>query len=209
MLGFAMDDPITQMLRFYCNIMSEIRTRLETVRSLPENTTLGAVTRYELSFLQFRMICELIALACLAAHGDIAETRSTKMREAYAADWILKQLERLHPDFYPIAGEAIDLKVGLQVGVQIKPLMDGFLTKAELKKLYAQTGSVLHRGTIENLAPLMPKADFAAVLAWESRIRTLLTYHHIPLLDGKTSIWVMLDGLHGRPTASVFHRVTG
>jgi hypothetical protein len=30
----------------------------------------------ELIYLQLRMICELIALACLTAHGDVPETTS-------------------------------------------------------------------------------------------------------------------------------------
>jgi hypothetical protein len=45
------------------------------------------------------MLCELIALSCLVAHGDIQLPR--QLRKAYAADDMLKQLEALHPNYYP------------------------------------------------------------------------------------------------------------
>jgi hypothetical protein len=58
----------------------------------------------ELGYLQLRLICEIIALACLAVHGDTPGARSAKMRSAHEADYILNSLERLHDNFYPQPG---------------------------------------------------------------------------------------------------------
>lgn len=69
-------------LRFlYCNIMAEIKSRSEVIAHIfEEKTRLGAGTRCELCYLQLRMIYELIALGCLAAHGNIQATHTGKLR---------------------------------------------------------------------------------------------------------------------------------
>src|SRR5689334_21938045 len=87
-------------MNLYAGVMEEIKIRLSSLDiafaggfQIP-----GALVR-EYCFLQFRMVCELIALACLTAHGDIEAT--TKLRKEWEADKIIKQLEALHPSFYP------------------------------------------------------------------------------------------------------------
>jgi hypothetical protein len=45
------------------------------------------------------MICELIAMGCLVAHGDL--DHATKLRREWAADRIMEELEKLHPHFFP------------------------------------------------------------------------------------------------------------
>jgi hypothetical protein len=41
------------------------------------------------------MLCELIALGCFVAHGDIEATKASSFQKAYKADDILKRLARL------------------------------------------------------------------------------------------------------------------
>jgi hypothetical protein len=57
----------------------------------------------EIGFLQFRMLCEGVALACLVAHGDIQEAQSPKIQKLWEASKIMEELDKLHPDFYPHA----------------------------------------------------------------------------------------------------------
>jgi hypothetical protein len=66
----------------------------------------------------------------LTAHGDLM---SGKLRETWQADKIIRGLEELHPDFYPIAATEV------------------LFTKEELIKLYWKCGDLLHRGTFETL----------------------------------------------------------
>jgi hypothetical protein len=40
----------------------------------------------EFSYLQTRLICELIALACIAAHGDDPRSKTKRMTSEYRAD---------------------------------------------------------------------------------------------------------------------------
>lgn len=89
----------------YCNLMMEIRQRSDIVASAAnEQYNIPKLAAYELCYLQFRLICELIALSALAAHGDIHATKSGRLTKSYQADAILNMLEKLHPNFYPRAG---------------------------------------------------------------------------------------------------------
>lgn len=77
-------------------------------------------------------MCELIAIACLVAHGDINETHATKFRDRYEADRILKQLEGLLADFYPFPSKITKTDKGQEVFL----IKEGnFIKKPELIKL--------------------------------------------------------------------------
>jgi len=143
--------------KLYCRLMEEIIVRDELIQNaminfippvsgmkyMPEMRNIVLV---EFCYLQLRMICELIALACLTAHGDIAASHSKEFRKSRKADWIIKALENLHPNFYPAAGKQHLDAAGKIIG-RIK-LTDGFLTKKELLQLYYECGQILHRGSI-------------------------------------------------------------
>jgi hypothetical protein len=58
-------------LDLYTNLMEEAKIRLLTVSAATDRIVLPAPILREFCFLQFRMVCELIALACLTAHGEI------------------------------------------------------------------------------------------------------------------------------------------
>src|SRR5262245_54958017 len=88
-------------MKLYAGLMEEAKARLHAVEHAI-NGRLGLASAQiirEFCYLQFRLLCEVIALGCLTAHGDI--THASKLRKEYAADKIIKQLEELHPEFYP------------------------------------------------------------------------------------------------------------
>jgi hypothetical protein len=49
------------------------------------------------------MMWELVALGCLAVHGDLKEDRKSKLDRLWKAGDIIKELEELHLDFYSTA----------------------------------------------------------------------------------------------------------
>jgi len=74
----------------YANLLEEIKLRIATI----DHCTLGfsglAVPFVkDFCYLQIRMICELVALGCLVAHGDIKQTSSENMQRAWSADKIM------------------------------------------------------------------------------------------------------------------------
>jgi hypothetical protein len=167
--------------------MEEAKQRLSAIDTLINGGTgLPEGAAYECCFLQLRMICEVISLGCLTAHGDIAAT--SKLRKRYEADKIIKELAKLHPHFYPKA--LSQWKSGEEMP-ETTILMDGFLTKRELIRLYAKCGGILHRGSKETMfGPL--NVDFATVLGLQRKIATLLKYHAIFLLDNKSIVFFTL-----------------
>ena len=126
----------------------------------------------ELCFLQLRMLCELIALGCLTAHGDVV---TGKLKEEYKADKIIRLLEQLHPKFYPHAATDTETATALRTDV---------FTKEELMKLYWKCGDVLHRGTFQTLWS-RARGDIEEIRTWKEKIELYLQ-----------SSWLMAQQLH-------------
>jgi lysyl-tRNA synthetase class 1 len=200
-----------QLRGLYCDLMEEVKTRHSVIESvLGGKVSLPAVVASELCYLQLRMICELIALACLAAHGDIEATRKGKLFKAYNADQIIKDLGRLHPDFYPHPTRQIVNEKG--VPVRVVPITSGYLTKEELLNLYAECGSELHRGSIKNITSdaLEDQPDVNVIRNHIEKIVTLLNHHHLQLIDPEFQLWVLMKGKEtGRVRFAVMKKVDG
>jgi hypothetical protein len=163
----------------YSKLMHEAKARLLAMdTALGGKTGLPRPTISEFCFLQLRMLCELIALGCLTAHGDLKTGKD--LREAYQADKIIRDLERLHPDFYPRAATRTE-------ETRIELPEDGFFTKQELMKLYWRCGDVLHRGTFQTLwVRKSGDAAFEEIRTWKRKIEALLSDHAMFMADGKT-----------------------
>jgi len=148
--------------------MEELKHRHDIVRLTVENAkrrvfVVSPMILGEVCFLQLRMMCELIALSCLLIHGDIPAVRSKKVQKAYLADWIINQLERLHPSFYPQPGEQVHDDEGRVI--ELKTKINPYLKKEELLRLYASCGGKLHRGNLRNLAASR-QIDLAQITVW-------------------------------------------
>jgi hypothetical protein len=88
----------------YANILEEIKLRISAINHCTLGRSgLAPPFVKDFCYLQIRMLCELVALGCLVAHGDVKETSTNSMRRQWSADKIMDSLERLHPDFYPKA----------------------------------------------------------------------------------------------------------
>jgi hypothetical protein len=176
-------------IALYAEIMEEVKHRTfliwRAVNGELENVPAQALL--ELCFLQTRMTCELIALACLVAHEDIPA--SQKLRKMYSAEEIMKQLGELHQDFYPRAVEQkfTEPKAGEPRIVELIPRESGFLTKPELIRLVSRCGEVLHRGSLRNLISgrSSQKADLSEVDGYLKKIGALLSVHYLARLDSK------------------------
>jgi hypothetical protein len=153
------------------------------------------------------MICELIALACLAAHGDIEGTQSNKMQKAYDADQIIKTLTNLHPSFYPVPKTQMTDKDNEGVFRQRK-IASGFLTKRDLLELYGEAGVHLHRGSMKKvISGKRMQTELALPRAWAERIWNLLKLHEIQTIDPDIMmIGMMRDTDESRPQFSFWRR---
>ena len=162
----------------YLDLMVEIRARAESVKAATGGKCdIPPILIREFGYLQIRMMCELIGLACLVAHGDIPATKSKRLSKEYDPASILRQLEALHPDFYPVP-VTFHRREG---GFEYRPRDAPFLTKAELADLYGKCGDVLHIGSLRSLLKSEPQpvSDFTDIADWTNKILNLLGSHMI------------------------------
>jgi len=181
-------EPTEQQLKAmgtYCSLMDELRARLQWIEYAANGRTgMDRQLVLEFGLLQLRMIVELIALGCLVAHGDIAESKGALSRKA-GADEILNKLEQLHPDFYPVA--SVEAGRGEQGERRFKGRDPDYMTKPQLLQLYRRDcGNGLHRGSLKNLLGGRQPArkGYPELMQPAQRIANLLAFHQISLIDG-------------------------
>ena len=195
-------------VRLYCDLMEEIKRRTDVILSVTNaSVPVPQIVGLELCYLQLRMICELIALACLTVHGDVPATKAKRLTRAYNADQIVKNLEQLHPSFYPIPGKQVHDAAGKVV--EVANVVDPHLNKKELQRLYGECGDFLHRGNIEQIMKDSKAPDFARISQWIEKITTLLNHHQIQLIDPKRQLWVIMQAVNdGKVHAAEMQKVS-
>jgi len=182
----------------YGNFMDEVRVRLrivETTLALDEQGLIPAPGASDLCSLQFRKICEAIAVGCLAAHGDIPAAKSKNLGKMYRADKLIKALEKLHPDFYPIPCTMITLANGTVIN---EPVKDRHLSKAVLIALYFKMDEEMHVGGLDSRTHQFHPINRPSIAGIVKLIRTLLSTHYIQFHDPDYRMIVNLNEI-GKP----------
>jgi hypothetical protein len=188
----------TRMVTNYRLLMEEVNSRISVLNILLAGKTgLPNPALQEFGFLQLRMLCELVALASLTAHGEMPEARAKSLRDEWSATAILKRLERLHPDFYPTP---IVIKETGPGHKDISPKDTDALTKSELPILYGRCADLVHRGSIAKLLkldrPHWP-TDTKEIIKWGQKLSNLLSEHWIGHLGGETHLLCLLKSDQG------------
>ena len=190
----------------YANLMEEARFRIEAMdAALSGRLPLPDMILEEFIYLEIRLICEIVALGCLVAHGDFTQDQLAKLRGKYDADTIIKNLTPLSDTFFP---EPIRLDVqppsprDPKGSVRIDNIPAGipFLTKEELLGLYGRTGNYLHRGKLRRLESRPPyvAVDLANVTATAKKLLVLLDRHRIRSPDNLRHWYCALKGPDGK-----------
>jgi hypothetical protein len=188
----------------YANLMEEAKARIAAVdAAINGRLGLPDMIIEEFAYLQLRLLCEIVALGCLLAHGDFTQAQLNKLRGEYDADTIIKTLENLNPTFYPIPVKMTirSPSLGDPGEVHLDEVPDGsFLTKAELLALYGRTGNWLHRGKLKQLESRPPYTgiDLPRVKEYAAKIVRLLEQHRIRSPDNKKHWLCALSGPDGK-----------
>lgn len=172
--------------------MREIKHRhgqLAAIISGRHKTGLTKMFVKDLAWLQIRIICETLALACLVVHEDIPLTQAKDLKKAYKADFILKYLADLHADYFPKPVVEID-DPDFPGAFAFKDATSGFLTQAEMIKLYSRAGDFLHRGSVKSITTRKPALlDSKEVAGILTKMANLLAMHTIQPVD---PAWIYL-----------------
>jgi hypothetical protein len=155
--------------------------------------------------LQLRKILELIALSNLVSNKDEYAKRHSNFARHYHAKHIIRDIEKLNPNFYPIPVRQVgDVAPGIQ---GIDHILDGFMTKDELIKIYDECSELMHA---EN--PFSTPKDFKTLYSkfpnWLNRISILLKMHTVQHFDINWQIWAIMKVKEdGRAHAYLFQRL--
>lgn len=192
--------PLTaQAMDAYRNLMLEIKYRTDAIDdALAGKMRMRARITEEHCYLQLRMICEVLAIACLVVHGSL--NPRPKLFQTHKADFIMKELEKLHSKFFPQPLEEQDAigPFGVPDFVHRK---SGFLSHKELQTLWnRQCGNMLHRGNARDILSKEREPDFAKVSAWRDKIVALLNRHVILTPDEE---WMFYVVMHEQNTGNV------
>ena len=141
----------------------------------------------EVACLNLRMVLELLAFSSLTANKEKYASAHSDFIKHWNAKRLLRNLGRLHPDFYPtpIAFDNQDAE-GIK---HFAPVTEPHLTQDEFVFLYGVTSQVLHSQNPYNQGTGV--VDFQISIAeWVKRIQTLLSTHYMRLVDSD-SLWVV------------------
>jgi hypothetical protein len=196
-------------LSLYLALMEEIKFRIAYVKDIihGKNLVAGTIGK-DICYLQLRMVCEIIALSSLIAHGHI-RSQNKKLWKKYQADQLIEQMERVHPNFYPQPANypfgGFPTKAG-EIRVEPVPLTSGFLTSAALCSLYYECGRELHRGSLKVIFERTGRKveiNYSPIGKWVDKIVTLLKFHRIRMMN-RQEYWIDMESPHakGKPYAT-------
>ena len=168
-------------LDLYVGLMNEVKNRTIAITQIlnKQKTTSFQATNIEFMCLQIRKILELISLGSLVANKQEFEKEQIKYQKFWHAEKILKDIERLNPDFYPrpILEKQSDKP---NVKRNLVDKKDENLTKTEFVKVYVKCGKIMHADN-----PFGSKVELEfyekQIVLWLDKIIGLLNSHMIKL----------------------------
>lgn len=185
---------VEERAKLYLHCMVEIKERLGLAANLLPVQGVNDLFKNEICSLQFRHICELIAIACLAAQGDFKTQKA--FRESYSPKEIFNALRKTFASFFP-EPSTITVTPGKDgkptehhLDLNSKPDAYG---EADIVKLWNQSGDHLHRASVRKYLKksFSPSPPLAPILRHLTGLARLLETHVIPI--GEPPCPLMLD----------------
>jgi len=192
----------------YTLCMEEVKKRNEAIGEIISGIrrTTFPITDLEFISLNIRKCLELISLANLVAHKE----KYKEAREKYFLDWrakaILKEIEKINPDFYP--EPLIRVKSSTSpVAWEWKKRESGYLSRDEFSEAYNFASDFLHAENPFNKKDI----DFFQVMKkfneYNIKIIGLLNEHVIKLSNGIVLNCLMSTIEDGRVQLTIFEKV--
>jgi hypothetical protein len=144
----------------------------------------------EFCLFQYRMICELLAMGCLAVHIDVPDVNALYKRRN--ANDIMKRLSRLKPEYFLVA--ITETGKGTECEPHTHHNRTDTITQQELLRLYHFFGEQLHSGTFSRYMNRQSKAyDFALIENFVTDVVTLLNVHIYKLYSYRKLVRVIMQ----------------
>lgn len=204
-----MKEPVSSSLTLddFVSLYTEIKSRLDhlateiaAIRNLDWSWSTAFKTEY--CYLQIRLICELIALASIAAHTN--QTLNSDLMTAYNADKIFELLSRANPFCFPRPASIRLTDNGVEVNVSDQ----GALDRKGLAKIYRHCDSYLHRGRAKGLvAREVRQLDLTWLARAGRQLGQLVSHHVVMIPDQKRTLIVQMVGPDGNVTVAIVEPV--
>ena len=106
-----------ELHKLYLKNMSLIKLRTRALSDVMRlaRTTTYEITNIEFCVLQIRKVLELIVLSSLVSDEDLYREKMGKLEKMRNARYIIRDVERIHPDFFPIQSRLINIGMKLSL----------------------------------------------------------------------------------------------
>jgi len=190
----------------YLRNMQKIKWRLIAISEIrsKKRTTSYEHTNIEFCVLQMRKILEFIAFSSLISDVDIYKEKLDKVEKMWNAEYIFKDIERIHHDFYPKA-----IYINPDTKEEWLERTDPYLKKEEFIVVYNKCGRYLHEAS-----PFLTEKeiyeDFLSmkdnIFSWGQLIINLLHTHVIHLYNQKDLFYINMGSFNddSSPTGNIF-----
>jgi hypothetical protein len=167
----------------YCNLMEEIKLRMSVADFFisGKGHALYHPPTLESACLQLRKILELVAFGSLVANKDAYSLVYAKVSKAWHAGDLLKELEHVNPQFYPIPVVEVPSKT-LGVVNELKDRELDYLTKADFKEVYGKCGVMAHAANPYGKGIDYPSYQ-QSLPRWRAQLINLLNAHKVHLIN--------------------------
>jgi len=188
----------------YINVLREIKRRMLVIQSFMNGETHAVfeATNIETVCLQFRKVLELIAFSSLIANVKEYSQQYDKFTEHWNARFMLRDLERVNPGFYP---HPIIQQPASEPGIKMQWLdrPNDYLTKDGFIALYEKCGGLMHAenpyATPKNYDQY--KQNF---VLWFKQIINLLNAHTMQLSGDSNLYLFQMGAKDSTPTHHAF-----
>ena len=203
----ANSDRLTELNILYLRNMQKIKWRLNAISEIrsKKKTTTYEHTNIEFCALQIRKILELIAFSSLISNVDIYNEKLNNIKKMWNAELILKDIERIHPDFYPKA-----IYVNPRNKEEWLERSEPCLTRDKFVKAYNKCGKYLHEAS-PFLTDEQISSDYSALWTdigvWGQLIINLLYTHVVHLYDQKTLFYITMGEPNTSPRGNIFRAI--
>jgi hypothetical protein len=188
-------------LDLYVSLMEEIKLRIEFMQSVLTNRIImpGQIAR-EFCHLQLRLICEILAIGSLAIHNDTSDVKA--LEKQWSAHEIMPRLEKLNPNFFPVACVVSRDPDG---AFNITDIVPKPLDKETFLRLYGKCGGELHRGHLRKIAASIPvpPVNLDDIGSDTKKIIDLLRQHRIASADFKKHYVCVMENTPGGKCAMI------
>ena len=175
----------TPDIELYCGLMEEIKKRIAVIDAFATGAAhaVYATSGIESACLQLRKCLEIVAMASLVANKTKFERMYSSFAKYWKADLLLRDLERVNPDFYPCPIlEAPSENPRFVSDLQNRET--GYLTKVDFVKVYKKCAAVMHASN-----PYGRRFDYGyyqmQIPLWRDQLIGLLNSHRIRLVNDK------------------------